>query len=60
MGGTTDTAGDRVQRYLLDGGDDEGFRRLPGISEVRAELARTALRRFEMFPLQADRVALAH
>ncbi len=40
----TDTAGDRAQGYLLDGGDED-LRRLLGISQVQAEMARTALRR---------------
>jgi len=40
----TDTAGDRAQRYLLDGGDKD-LQRLLGISEVQAEMTRTALRR---------------
>ena len=45
----TDTAGDRVQRYLLDGGDED-LRRLLGISGVHAEMTRTALRRSGIAP----------
>jgi ubiquinone/menaquinone biosynthesis C-methylase UbiE len=40
----TDTIGQRVQRYLLDG-SDEDLKRLLAISELMAEPARTALRR---------------
>jgi SAM-dependent methyltransferase len=45
----TETAGDRVRRYLLDGGDED-LRRLLGISEVHAEMARTALGRAGIAP----------
>jgi hypothetical protein len=40
----TDTVGQRVQRYMLDGSDKD-LRRLLGIAEVMAESAATALRR---------------
>jgi SAM-dependent methyltransferase len=45
----TGTVGDRVHRYLLDGGDDD-LRRLLGVSQVLAEPARTALRRSGISP----------
>ena len=40
----TDTVGQRVQRYILDGSDDD-LRRLVAASELLADSARTALRR---------------
>jgi threonine dehydrogenase-like Zn-dependent dehydrogenase len=40
----TETVGQRVQRYLLDGSDDD-LKRLLAISELMAEPTRTALRR---------------
>src|SRR3984885_1551384 len=40
----TQRAGDRVQRYLLDG-SDEDLKRLIGLAEAHGEMARTALRR---------------
>ena len=45
----TDTAGDRAQRYLLDGGDED-LQRLLVISEAQAEMTRTALRRSGIEP----------
>jgi SAM-dependent methyltransferase len=45
----TDSVGDRVHRYLLDGGDAD-LRRLLTISQVLAEPARTALRRSGIAP----------
>jgi SAM-dependent methyltransferase len=45
----TDTVGDLVQRYLLDGGDED-LKRLLGVSESLAEIARTALRRSGIGP----------
>jgi SAM-dependent methyltransferase len=40
----TDTVGQRVQRYILDGSDDD-LKRLVGAAELLAESTRTALRR---------------
>ena len=40
----TDTVGQRVQRYILDGSDDD-LKRLVGASELLAESSRAALRR---------------
>jgi SAM-dependent methyltransferase len=40
----TDTVGQRVQRYILDGSDDD-LKRLVAASELLADSARTALRR---------------
>jgi SAM-dependent methyltransferase len=45
----TDTVGDRVHRYLLDGGDAD-LKRLLALSQVLAESARTALRRSGIAP----------
>jgi SAM-dependent methyltransferase len=45
----TNTVGDLVQRYLLDGGDED-LKRLLGVSEAMAETARTALRRSGIGP----------
>jgi SAM-dependent methyltransferase len=45
----TDTVGDLVQRYLLDGGDED-LKRLLEVSESLAEIARTALRRSGIGP----------
>ena len=45
----TDTAGDLVQRYLLDGGDED-LKRLLAVSESMAATARTALRRSGIGP----------
>jgi SAM-dependent methyltransferase len=45
----TDTVAQRVQRYILDGGDAD-LARLVAISEVFAEPARTALRRSGIEP----------
>jgi hypothetical protein len=45
----TDTVGQRVQRYMLDGSDKD-LRRLLGIAEVMAESAVTALRRSGIGP----------
>ena len=45
----TQHAGDRVQRYLLDG-SDEDLKRLLGLAEAHGEMARTALRRSGIAP----------
>ena len=45
----TQRAGDRVQRYLLDGGDED-LKRLLGLAEAHGEMARTALRRSGIAP----------
>jgi SAM-dependent methyltransferase len=45
----TDTAGDLVQRYLLDGGDED-LKRLLAVSEAMAGPARTALLRSGIGP----------
>ena len=45
----TQRAGDRVQRYLLDG-SDEDLKRLIGLAEAHGEMARTALRRSGIAP----------
>ena len=45
----TQRAGDRVQRYLLDG-SDEDLKRLLGLAEAHGEMARTALRRSGIAP----------
>ena len=45
----TQHAGDRAQRYLLDGGDED-LKRLLGLAEAHGEMARTALRRSGIAP----------
>lgn len=45
----TQRAGERVQRYLLDGGDED-LKRLLGLAEAHGEMARTALRRSGIAP----------
>ncbi len=45
----TQGAADRVQRYLLDGGDED-LKRLLGLAEAHGEMARTALRRSGIAP----------
>jgi hypothetical protein len=40
----TEVIVERVQRYILDGGDED-LRRLLGISQLTAEMARSAFRR---------------
>ena len=45
----TQDAGERVQRYLLDGGDED-LKRLLGLAEAHGEMARTALRRSGIAP----------
>ena len=45
----TNTVGDLVQRYLLDGGDED-LKRLLSVSESMAETARAALRRSGIGP----------
>jgi SAM-dependent methyltransferase len=45
----THRAGDRVQRYLLDG-SDEDLKRLLGLAEAHGDMARTALRRSGIAP----------
>ncbi len=53
----TQRAGDRVQRYLLDGGDED-LKRLLGLAEAHAEMARTALRRSGIARHRNDRMRL--